>query len=357
MHFKSAIGSAFRRAGDFKGRASRSEFWYFFLLNLMIQTSAAALDYTGASQVFAAGAVLWAVVALVPGLSLFIRRLRDAGYSPWMSLFALAGPIGAIVFLVLLVQPSAAGTGKNSGAAAVPADDAFLDMPWSAGPDQPDDGPKRTSALLLGIGLLATAAIVLGSLTFAATQASLLEAETEAEASRIAAANSSRAAAAVKADADRRAAAVKAEADRRAAAQAEESRVARIFQEQQEAEASRSAAASQEAAAAALDYAQARDALVAEGWSEGPDGVFYRWVAAAEVQCPQYQACVQLKVTAPDGCPDGVTVDASEMWKGTVTGSTTGYGPGFLSGQNALVTLTASGKDTDNVSIKKMTCY
>lgn len=69
-----------------------------------------------------------------------------------------------------------------------------------------------------------------------------------------------------------------------------------------------------------------------------------------------YQRCVQLKVTTPNGCPNGVSVEASELTKGTVTGSASAYSPGFLAGQNALVTLTTYDANVDNVSIKKMNC-
>lgn len=349
MHFVGAVGSAFKRAGDFRGRSSRSEYWYFFLLNLMIQVSAFALDYAGAYPVFTTVAAVWSLIALVPGLSLFIRRLRDGGYSPWMSLFALAGPLGAVVFLVLLCQPSAAdkpaaiGSHTPLAANAVPSG-------LSGRQELPDHESKsRGSALLLGFCLVATLAIVLGSVSFAATQASMREAEVQADTSRAAAAASSRAAAAASASAS-------ADAARQAAAAAEASRLAKAAQEQREAEASRSAAASQAADAIARAYAAARDKLVAEGWYEGPDGVFYQWVPADQVKCPPYQRCVQLKVTTPNGCPNGVAVQASELTAGSVTGSAAAYSSGFLAGQNALVTLTTYDANADDVSIKKMTC-
>jgi uncharacterized membrane protein YhaH (DUF805 family) len=344
VDFAAAVGSAFRRAGDFKGRSSRHEYWYFFLLNFMILVSTLALEQAGAPVFFRVLALIWSLVALVPGLSVFIRRLRDAGYSPWMSLFVLAGPLGAVVFLVLLCQRSTTNAGTSTQA-GVPL------VPNGAAPSDPHDleAKRRASAILLGFCVTATIAIVLGSITFAASQASILEAETQASASRVAVAASSRAAAASSAS-------VSAEASRRAAALAETSRIEKLAQDLRDAEASRTAAASRSAAATAQAYASARDKLVAAGWSEVPDRVFYQWVPNDQVKCSAYQRCVQLKVTAPDGCPNGVSVEASEMTKGTVTGSASGYSPGFLQGQNALVTLTTYDDKADNVSIKKMTC-
>lgn len=351
MHFVGAVGSAFKRSGDFRGRSSRSEYWYFFLLNLMIQVSALALDYAGAYPLFTTVAAVWSLVALVPGLSLFIRRLRDGGYSPWMSLFALAGPLGAVVFLVLLCQPSAADKPADVGSHTPVAAANVVDSGPSGRQKLPDYESKSSgSALLLGFCLVATLGVVLGSVSYVATQASMRDAEAEADASRASAAASSRAAAASSASAS-------AEAARQAAAVAEASRLAKAAQEQREAEASRSAAASQAADAIARAYAAARDKLVSEGWYAGPDGVFYQWVSADQAMCPPYQRCVQLKVTTPDGCPNGVAVQASELTAGTVTGSSSAYSSGFLAGQNALVTLTTYDANADDVSIKKMTCH
>lgn len=126
--------------------------------------------------------------------------------------------------------------------------------------------------------------------------------------------------------------------------------------EERDAEARKIAAASQAAAATARASAAARDDLVAKGWAEGPDGVFYTWVPGAEVTCSAYERCLQLKVTAPNGCPNGVSVDASELTKDTVTGSSYGYSAGFVAGQNALVTLTTYDEKVDNFYINKMTC-
>lgn len=256
MNFTSAVGSAFRRMGDFTGRSSRSEYWYFFLLNSMILSSAAAVELAGAPQIVSVVASIWTLVALVPALSLFIRRLRDAGYSPWMSLFALAGPLGAVVFLVLLCQRSkdAAATSVNTES---PSNDDHSERTDMA-------AQRHTSALLLGVCLLATTVVVLGSLTFAASQASMEEQEAQANASRIAAAGSSRAAASATAIA-------RAQASSQAAALADARQL-------RDAEASRTAEASRSAAATAQAYASARDGLVAAGWYEGPHAVFYQWI-------------------------------------------------------------------------------
>lgn len=347
MDFSSAISSAFKRAGDFRGRSSRSEYWHFFLLSAMIQISALAVDLAVGYSIFTIAASIWALVAFVPALSLFIRRLRDGGYSPWMTLFVLAGPLGAIVFLVLLTQPSASGAPKfhdDAISSVVPDTGRPSRFVGDIEADDVSPAPSK-NRLLLGVSLLITLVILVVSAVSVSMQASVADAKAEASASRASVAAVSRAKAAAAASASA-SASVRAEADRQAKA----------LQARRDAEASKLAAASQAAAATARASAAARDELVSEGWAEGPDGVFYKWVPIEELKCSAYQRCTQLKVTAPDGCPNGVSVDASELTQGTVTGSSSGYSPGFVAGQNALVTLNTNDDKVDGVTIKKMTC-
>lgn len=347
MDFGSAVGSAFRRAGDFRGTSSRAEYWYFFLLSTTIQISAFAIDLVGTYPMFTTVAFIWTLVALVPAMSLFIRRLRDAGYSPWMTLFALAGPLGAIVFVVLLSQPTAQdGTRSPEGAIRRPVTNSISD----SGPDDELDSQasstrSRRSRILLGTALLLTFVSIVGSAIYLAIQSSDADAKAAVSASKasVAAASRQKIVAAASASAS-------------AARQAEADRQAKVLKAERDAEASKLAAASQAAAATARASAAARDKFLSEGWAEGPDGVFYSWVPASEAKCPAHQRCVQLKVTTPDGCSNGVSVDASELTQGTVTGSSYGYSPGFVAGQKALVTITTHDENSDSVSIKKMTC-
>jgi len=49
---------------------------------------------------------LYALVVLIPGLAVTVRRLHDVGKSGWMILIALIPIIGAIWLLVLMVTDS-----------------------------------------------------------------------------------------------------------------------------------------------------------------------------------------------------------------------------------------------------------
>jgi len=78
MNFQQAFETCFRKYADFGGRASRSEFWWFFLAQLLICFYAYSEDrvaFTVASTLL-----------LLPDLSVGARRLHDVGRSGWWQL-------------------------------------------------------------------------------------------------------------------------------------------------------------------------------------------------------------------------------------------------------------------------------
>ena len=48
---------------------------------------------------------LYIISAIIPSLSLSVRRLRDAGFSPWLVLLTLIGSLGAYAVWILCCQP------------------------------------------------------------------------------------------------------------------------------------------------------------------------------------------------------------------------------------------------------------
>lgn len=99
LTFIEAVRQGLSRWGDFDGRASRSEFWFFFLAVLVVVGALAALDER------LGGAVL--VLSLVPLGAVGARRLRDADQSPWWLLFVFA-PMGFVIPLSLMAMPGKA---------------------------------------------------------------------------------------------------------------------------------------------------------------------------------------------------------------------------------------------------------
>ena len=84
----------------FEGRASRKEFWMFFLALVIIN----AIVNVIARVAPAVGGILSLIVFLaflLPTLGAAARRLHDTGKSGWMQLLALIPFVGGIIVLVL----------------------------------------------------------------------------------------------------------------------------------------------------------------------------------------------------------------------------------------------------------------
>lgn len=88
--FVDAIKVCFTKFVDAKGRASRSEFWYFALFALIADT------VTGGIAIF---------VLLLPSITVQVRRLHDIGKSAWALLWILVPFVGLIVLIVYAVRP------------------------------------------------------------------------------------------------------------------------------------------------------------------------------------------------------------------------------------------------------------
>jgi uncharacterized membrane protein YhaH (DUF805 family) len=103
MNFSRAIATCFSKYVDFRGVATRPEYWWWALFNVLVGIVTALLDYALDVNFINN---LAALALLLPGTAVFVRRLRDAGYAwPWV-LIAFVPIVGAVVLLVFVCQPS-----------------------------------------------------------------------------------------------------------------------------------------------------------------------------------------------------------------------------------------------------------
>lgn len=113
MGFTSAVKSFIVNSFNFKGRASRSEYWntvLFILLTFII------VDYSdrrflsetveGELEQLFLLPVLWFLILMVPFISLTVRRLHDIGKTGWWGLFLLMPFVGVVVLGVFHLFPS-----------------------------------------------------------------------------------------------------------------------------------------------------------------------------------------------------------------------------------------------------------
>ena len=99
-----AVRRCLRLYSDFDGVAGRAEFWWFTLAVALVATLAAAI---GQWATVAVG-----VVALVPWVAAGVRRLRDAGESPWWILLMLV-PFGFVPVGFIMAMPTKDGRDRQ----------------------------------------------------------------------------------------------------------------------------------------------------------------------------------------------------------------------------------------------------
>ena len=136
MSFGQSIKHVFSNYATFQGRASRSEFWWWYLF-LIITNAVVSIPYTigimnsansmtvnektgeitsgSLSGLAVFGIVLmvvWSLAILLPTLGVAVRRLHDTDRSGWWWWLGVICCIGSIILIVFWVQPSTPGPNR-----------------------------------------------------------------------------------------------------------------------------------------------------------------------------------------------------------------------------------------------------
>lgn len=115
MTFSQSIKSVFSKYADFSGRATRSEYWYFYLFNFLVvmvyYIALFAMLGSGSRDSSAVGylsvmIIIYALVMTIPSLAVTVRRLHDTGHSGWWIFLNLIPVIGSIVLFIWFITDS-----------------------------------------------------------------------------------------------------------------------------------------------------------------------------------------------------------------------------------------------------------
>ncbi len=127
MGFGAAIQSAFKKTFVYQGRASRSEYWWFYLFYVLSFAALATVCVVTASitndHISAGGtnpiagalfvlAFLYLLVLMVVQLSLAVRRLHDSDKSGFLLLLGFV-PLGGFVLLAFFCMSGTNGANQH----------------------------------------------------------------------------------------------------------------------------------------------------------------------------------------------------------------------------------------------------
>ena len=105
---------------DFEGRSTRSDYWFAYLANMLTVIAFYVLlaifggiaSATESSFLAVISFIIlfiffaFGIAAILPGIAVTVRRLRDAGYN-WPYIFISLIPfVGIFIFIFLLCQPT-----------------------------------------------------------------------------------------------------------------------------------------------------------------------------------------------------------------------------------------------------------
>ncbi|TCL72274.1 DUF805 domain-containing protein [Rhizobium sp. BK251] len=110
MTFTEAVGSVFSKYAVFRGRAPRSEFWWFALFNIVLSFVAGLIDaaFTNGDVL----AIVYSLAVFLPGLAVAVRRLHDIDRSGWWLLIGFIPLAGWVILIYWYIQEGTLGANQ-----------------------------------------------------------------------------------------------------------------------------------------------------------------------------------------------------------------------------------------------------
>lgn len=123
-----AVTTSYARMFNLTGRATRSEYWWFMLFQIIasaligvamvyyVMSLGAQLDENSdPAQLLPYGGLIslgWFVLFTIPATTSLVRRLHDSDHSGWWYWIVLVPIVGIIVLFIFMVLPSSEGSNR-----------------------------------------------------------------------------------------------------------------------------------------------------------------------------------------------------------------------------------------------------
>jgi len=113
MNIQTAVKTCFNKYATFSGRASRSEYWFFYLFTIIASVITWVIDTMllgyGADDTGAIS-LIFQIIIILPSLAVGARRLHDIGKSGWWQLLIIT----LIGIILLIVWFATVGSSKKN---------------------------------------------------------------------------------------------------------------------------------------------------------------------------------------------------------------------------------------------------
>ena len=115
MTLSDSIKVCLDKYATMRGRAPRSEYWWFVFFNWLVFIVVAVIfgliglainGYEGAIITIGVGYPLVCLAMLIPNICVIVRRLHDTGHSGFWYFITLVPLIGGLWFLYLMIKDS-----------------------------------------------------------------------------------------------------------------------------------------------------------------------------------------------------------------------------------------------------------
>ena len=105
MSFMDAVKSGIGKSFSFRGRASRSEYWWWILASVLFQIICAIIALLGNIGI----AAIFPVLLIPPTTTVIARRLHDIEKSGWFFSIVLIPIVGILYLIYLFIQEGNVG--------------------------------------------------------------------------------------------------------------------------------------------------------------------------------------------------------------------------------------------------------